>query len=111
DCSDGGVAVAIAECCFEADGIGADASIDATHVSRLGAIDTAAALFGESASRVVISAAPAAVARILERAAAAGVPVREIGRVGGSRLRISVADVPAIDVAIEQAEHVWSSAI
>src|SRR5207247_5957997 len=87
DCSDGGIAVAIAECCFDTGGLGAEASIDAVHISRLESIDLAEALFSESASRVVVSAAPEHVARVLERAAAASVAVRVIGRVGGGRRR------------------------
>jgi phosphoribosylformylglycinamidine synthase len=111
DCSDGGIAVAIAGCCFENGGIGAEASIDAKHISRLESIDVAAALFSESASRVVVSVAPAHVAKVLERAAAAGVAVRMIGRVGGSRIRVVVGGAAAIDVPLGEAERVWSSAI
>src|SRR5436190_3601323 len=65
DCSDGGIAVAIAECCFENGGIGAEASIDSKHISRLESIDLAAALFSESPSRAVVSVAPGHVARVL----------------------------------------------
>jgi len=111
DCSDGGIAVTIAECCFDTGGLGAEAAIDAVHISRLESIDAAAALFGESASRVVVSVAPEHVARVLARAASANVAVRMIGRVGGSRLRIDVSGAPAVDVAVDAAERAWSSAI
>jgi phosphoribosylformylglycinamidine synthase len=111
DCSEGGVAVAIAECCFENGGIGAEASIDSKHISRLESIDLAAALFSESATRVVVSVAPANVAKVLERAEKADVAVRMIGRVGGSRIRIAVGRETAIDVPLAEAERTWSSAI
>jgi len=111
DCSDGGIAVAIAECCFENGGMGAVASIDAKHISRVESIDLAAALFSESASRAVVSVGPQHVAKVLERAAKAGVAVRMIGRVGGSRIQIAVAGTTAIDVSLADAERVWSSAI
>src|SRR5258708_21835526 len=111
DCSDGGIAVATAECCFDTGGLGADASIDGVHISRLESIDLAAALFSESASRVVISAAPEHVARVLERAAAANVAVRMIGRVGGRRLRMAVGGDIAVDLSVDEAERAWSSAI
>jgi len=111
DCSDGGIAVAIAECCFENGGVGAQASIDSEHISRLESIDLAASLFSESASRVVVSVAPGNVAKVLERAAASEVAVRMIGRVGGSRIRIAVGGAPAIDLPLAEAERVWSSAI
>ena len=58
--------------------------------SRCAASNDAAALFGESASRVVVSAPPDDVTEVLERAAAAGVPARVIGETGGNRLRIAV---------------------
>ena len=52
DCSDGGLAVAVAECCFETIGIGAEISIGEVEVARDPRVNVAAALFGESASRV-----------------------------------------------------------
>ena len=52
DCSDGGLAVAVAECAFETTGIGAELSLDGVQVSRDADVNVAAALFGESASRM-----------------------------------------------------------
>src|SRR5580765_2122649 len=49
DCSDGGLAVTLAECCFDSAGIGADVSIDRLAVARAESVNRAAALFGESA--------------------------------------------------------------
>ena len=111
DCSDGGIAVTIAECCFDTSGMGAEVSIAGTDVSAHAALNRAAALFGESASRVVVSASPERVAQILTHAASAGVPARVIGRTGGAMLRMAVAGEIAIDVAIDEAERAWSSAI
>jgi phosphoribosylformylglycinamidine synthase len=111
DCSDGGVAVTLAECCFDSDAIGAEASIDPTPVAQDATMNLAAALFGESASRVVISAASENVESVLSRAKAAGVPAAVIGRTGGTRLRIDVGGEPAIDVSIGEAERIWSSAL
>src|SRR6185436_13672535 len=70
DCSEGGLAVALAECCFDTIGVGAEVSIGAIDVARDPRLNTAAALFGESASRVLISAVPADVTRVLEQASA-----------------------------------------
>ena len=111
DCSDGGLAVALAECAFETGGIGADVSIDGVDVASDARMNVAAALFGESASRVVVSVAPEQAAAALQRATAAGVPARVIGRTGGSRLRITVADRPTVDLAIDEAERAWATAI
>ncbi len=111
DCSDGGLAVTLAECMFGSGGIGAEVSIEGLSVSADARVNVAAALFGESASRVVVSASPDSVTEVLQQAAAAGVPARVIGETGGNRLRIAVAGVVEVDVAIEQAEQVWSDAI
>ena len=111
DCSDGGLAVTIAECAFETAGIGAEVSLEGVQVSRDAAINVAAALFGESASRVVVSVVPEQVTTVLRHAAAADVPARVIGQTGGSRLRIAVAGAIVIDQAVDEAERVWSTAI
>jgi phosphoribosylformylglycinamidine synthase len=111
DCSDGGLAVTVAECAFDTVGIGAEVSIDGVQVSRDGTVNVVAALFGESASRVVVSVVPEQVSEVLQRAEAAGVPVRVIGKTGGSRLRIAVAGSIAIDQSVDEAERVWSTAI
>ncbi|HEY1951727.1 MAG TPA: phosphoribosylformylglycinamidine synthase subunit PurL [Gemmatimonadaceae bacterium] len=79
DCSDGGLAVALAECCI-ADtekqcGADIDLSIDA-------AVPARAVLFGESQGRIVVSSA--APERVMEIAAARGVPCARIGTVRAS---------------------------
>jgi phosphoribosylformylglycinamidine synthase subunit PurL len=111
DCSDGGLAVTVAECCFDTSGIGATISIDALQVARGAGINVAAALFGESASRVVVSVVPEELTRVIERAAAVGVPAKVVGQTGGNRLRIAVAGQVVIDESVDEAERVWSNAI
>jgi phosphoribosylformylglycinamidine synthase len=103
DCSDGGIAVTLAESCFDAGGVGAGIDLDG--------VSADVALFSESASRIVVSVNPASEAEVLKRAAAAGIPARRIGRVGGSRLQISVNGKRAIDVAVVEAEQVWATAL
>jgi phosphoribosylformylglycinamidine synthase II len=111
DCSDGGLAVTLAECCFDTGGAGAEVSLEALNVGRDSRLNDAVALFGESASRVVVSVAPDNVTEILQRAALAGVLARVIGETGGNRLRIAVAGRTIIDVSVDDAERVWSTAI
>ncbi len=111
DCSDGGLAVTLAECTFDTGGIGAEAAIDGLSVASAADTNRAAALFGESASRVVVSVAPGAAADVLARAKAAGVPARVIGRTGGSELKISVGGQIAIAVKVSDAERAWSDAV
>jgi phosphoribosylformylglycinamidine synthase len=111
DCSDGGLVVTLAECCFDTAGIGADTSIGGVQIASDPEINLAAALFGESASRAVVSVDQGDVAVILEQAAAARVPARVIGRTGGPRLRMAVDGAVAVDVAVDEAERLWASAI
>jgi phosphoribosylformylglycinamidine synthase len=111
DCSDGGLAVTVAECCFDTSGIGVELSIDRVQVARESRMNVCAALFGESASRVVVSVVPDDVITVLERAAAADVPARVVGRTGGHRLRMTVGDQIAIEQSVDGAERVWSTAI
>ena len=80
-------------------------------VARSEAINRAAVLFGETASRVVISVAREAVQDVRHRAAAAGVPVRAIGKTGGRSLKIAVGGDTLVDVAVADAERAWSDAI
>ncbi len=108
DCSDGGVAVTLAECTFDG-GIGLEVDVPAVANSAGDAV--AAALFGESASRAIVSVRDADRDAFLKLAAAAGVPARVIGRTGGSRITIRVAGAPAVDCGIAEAEHIWNGAI
>ena len=105
------MAVALAECCFDTAGIGVEAAVTTVAVSQDDGVNRAAALFGESASRVIVSASPDRAADVLTRAADAGVPARIVGRTGGTAIRIDVAAVRAIDLPVVEAEHVWSAAI
>jgi phosphoribosylformylglycinamidine synthase subunit PurL len=104
DCADGGLAVALAESAFDTGGIGLDVDVPA-------AGDVPATLFGESASRAVVSVSAGTLEPLLARAAAAGVPAVRIGRTGGARLRIRVGGRPAIDCGAAEAEQVWSTAL
>jgi phosphoribosylformylglycinamidine synthase len=103
DCSDGGFAIAIAECCFDANGVGAQVDTPGN--------DPTAALFSESASRVIVSVSPEDEPALIARAGAAGVPARRIGATGGDRLRISISREPVIDVGVAEAERIWSTSI
>jgi phosphoribosylformylglycinamidine (FGAM) synthase-like enzyme len=120
DCSEGGLAIALAECTFDTDGLGVGADItsvaggSATGVGDgpMGATFAInATLFGESASRIVISAASRHLDVVMTAAREAGVPAREIGRVGGDRIRISVNGQSAVDTPVAAAEAAWASAI
>ncbi len=87
DCADGGLAVALAESCLSriGDPLGAVVQLSADGSRR------DAVLFGESQSRVVVSARPHDRIRILQLAEEARVPIAVIGAVRGDRLVAEVA--------------------
>jgi phosphoribosylformylglycinamidine (FGAM) synthase-like enzyme len=111
DCSDGGFAVTLAECCFGTGGVGAEVSIDPVGVSRHAGLNEAAALFGESASRVVVSTLPDNLTEVLQSAAGRQVPARVIGETGGNRLRVAVGGETLVDLSVDDVERVWGTAI
>jgi phosphoribosylformylglycinamidine synthase len=110
DCAEGGFAVALAECCFESGGIGVAASIPAVDPGG-GADRLAATLFGESATRVIVSVAAGDVQAVTAAAARAGVPALSIGRTGGHLIRISVDGQVVVDVGVSDAEARWSAVL
>jgi phosphoribosylformylglycinamidine synthase subunit PurL len=110
DCSDGGLAVALAECAFETAGIGTAVDLPRT-ASGHGFDEAVATLFGESATRIVVSAEPSQADAVIGRARAVGVPVRLIGRTGGRRLTMTIDGRPALDVELAGAEEEWLTAI
>ncbi len=101
DVSGGGFAVALAEAALWA-GLG-------VHV-RLAVVGSPAVdLFGESPSRLVISAAPAAVTGLVLLGADHGVPIEVIGSVGGERLIVDLAGAGATGAAEERGSRVADS--
>jgi len=107
DCAEGGLAVTIAECCFDSSH-GVDIDVKGVGASAWRDVAT---LFGESASRAVISVSPEQVDQLLAMAAAAHLPAARIGVVGGDRIRVSVEGVRTLDEPLVAAELIWSTAI
>ena len=110
DCSDGGLAITLAECAFDSGGIGCDVTLPAAAPDAGG---LAAALYGEASSQIVVSAREADADRVLSASAAAGVPARVLGRTGGTRLRFAVegaSDAP-VDMRLADAERAWSTGL
>jgi phosphoribosylformylglycinamidine synthase len=100
DCSDGGLAVALAESCIsqliarETPRL-IGATIDLSFVAAPGeSADTIrldALLFGETQSRIVISCKPLDAVKVVERAKLMGVLAVQIGKVGGDKLTVKTA--------------------
>ncbi len=114
DCSEGGIAVALAECCISSKNtaIGAEITLPA-HPVRGSASDGAhtmrrdALLFGESQSRIVVSLAQDDVSKIMSIADKHGIPAIVIGKVGGKRLKID----GIIDLSVNELVAVWKDSL
>ncbi len=98
DCSDGGLAVAIAESAIAGE-IGV--RIERTPSGRLDA-----ALFGEAGARAVVSVSPSQASGLVELAIQRGVEATKLGTVVGDRLMIG-----PIDMALNDASDAWRSAL
>ena len=97
DCSEGGLAVALAECCFNPTGLcGVDVDFDGVEAAVSAAgnerartrATTAQILFNESQSRIVISVATENLERTMSLLQERGLPHRQLGIVGGDELRV-----------------------
>ncbi|HEY0349304.1 MAG TPA: phosphoribosylformylglycinamidine synthase subunit PurL [Pyrinomonadaceae bacterium] len=107
DCSDGGLAVALAECCFSSlnhEACGAD--IDIT-----GEYPLATRLFSESPSRIIISFDQAVLGDIEVIVAAASCPMTLIGNVGSDHLRIESDGEEVVELDIDELESAWRSSL
>ncbi len=106
DCADGGLAVALAECCFkgEAEPAGCEIAVE-------GDIRKDALLFGESQSRIIISAKPEDAKSIAGIMSRHNVPCITIGKVGGSRLVIKSGNEEVINQPVAKLKEVWRDAI
>jgi phosphoribosylformylglycinamidine synthase len=93
DCSEGGLAVALAESCISQliaretpRLIGAQIDLSAVKDVRLDAL-----LFGETQSRIVITCKPLDAVKVVERAKLMGVSAVQIGKVGSDKLTVKTA--------------------
>jgi phosphoribosylformylglycinamidine synthase len=106
DCSDGGLAVAIAESCFSSlnrDAIGAEISLESANLSD------AELLFGESPSRIVVTIAAADIDKL--KSVAGDCPMSVIGTVKGESLSISIDGRDAIHESVTDLESVWANSL
>jgi phosphoribosylformylglycinamidine synthase len=101
DVSEGGIAVALAECCYstlQRSTIGAAAKIPKY-------LDPCKDLFGEYSSRILLTTTHAS--DLVRRAERSGLRCTEIGRVGGSRLILEHGGMRVVDMGIEELESAW----
>jgi phosphoribosylformylglycinamidine synthase len=111
DCSDGGLAVALAECCIsQLIARETPRLIGATvDLSEAKDIRDDALLFGETQSRVVVTAKPLDAVKVVERAKLLGVPAVAIGRVGGEKLNLKTGSGEFASPLKELHDAWWNS--
>ncbi|MHB8521305.1 MAG: phosphoribosylformylglycinamidine synthase subunit PurL [Limisphaerales bacterium] len=92
DCSEGGLAAALAECCISQQVARETSRLMGAEIdlSSLAVLRSEALLFGESQGRVVISVAALDAVKVLQRAKILGVPAARLGTVGGTVLKIKL---------------------
>jgi phosphoribosylformylglycinamidine synthase len=105
DLSEGGLAVALAECAFHG------ARRTGCEVDLADKIRPDALLFGETQSRIVVTCRPTRLGRLLEIAAARGVPAKSIGRTGGRDIAVSQRGRELLRVAVDRAFRVWKDSL
>jgi phosphoribosylformylglycinamidine synthase II len=102
DISDGGLAVALAECCIG----GPDKPLGVrTEIREM--IRGDALLFSESQSRILVSMQEKDLGQLQEIASGHAVPLQVIGAVGGSRFSIQ----PILQLPVDELQSIWSSAL
>ena len=105
DLSDGGLAVAVAESCFAANGFGASLKIE-------GEANAEYALFGERGARAIVSVARGKVGAVLATAREYKVGAREIGKVTRENLlRIEYAGQPVVSAAVAALQDAWERSL
>lgn len=106
DCSDGGLAVAIAESCFSSlNNIPNGAEIELTDDN----LDAAAQLFSESPSRIIITFSPDNLEAVKELAG--DCPFAMIGKVTGDSLEIKVNGEKVVSEKVSELESGWKNSL
>jgi phosphoribosylformylglycinamidine synthase II len=96
DCSEGGLAVALAECCFHPEKLfGAEINLSCSHGpagpwEKTSHSDVATVLFNESQSRIIISVAPADLQKTILLLREGAVPFEQLGKVSTEELSIGI---------------------
>jgi phosphoribosylformylglycinamidine synthase subunit PurL len=104
DLSDGGLAVALAESCFNTEGL--SAQVDLQEEDPVDAV-----LFAERGARAIVSARPESLAPVHAIAAQYEVRARQIGQVSRGELRIQIKGRRVIGAALESLQVEWSDGL
>jgi phosphoribosylformylglycinamidine synthase II len=105
DCADGGIAVALAECCFHPESpLGAEVKLAAG--SRMDAL-----LFGETQSRILVSLPKAGLEKLEAICREREAPFQVLGSVGGNRLKITVGSEVAVQSTVSDLRRAWAEGL
>jgi phosphoribosylformylglycinamidine synthase len=104
DCSDGGMAVALAKTAF-ARGLGCKVELASQELPLV------CVLFGEDASRIVVSCDQASVARIKQVAAKHGVSAETLGETVIGTIEITVDGKVAVSAKIDELQQEYDGAL
>jgi phosphoribosylformylglycinamidine synthase II len=101
DCSEGGLAAALAEAC-----VSGKLPVGCEVILAAGARPDAV-LFGEGPSRIVVSVPEDRTREFEALMAESAIPWQWIGTTGGDRLRLRVGPDTIVDVGVDRIEHAW----
>lgn len=107
DCSEGGLAVTLAECCISNSGKERGAIIELEAFPEILSIRMDALLFGETQSRILISCHPRNFPQIQRVAHRNKVPCARLGVVTGDRLTIRRIKKRVLDLSLKELGEKW----
>jgi phosphoribosylformylglycinamidine (FGAM) synthase-like enzyme len=107
DCSDGGLAVALAECCFST----LNTAAIGAHISLDDSICVPSLLFGESPSRILVSFGEQSRAPMAEIAARHDCPFAVLGHITGVELSVTVSGEIVITAPVADLENAWKTSL
>ena len=102
DVSEGGLAVALAECCITADGPRLGGRFDLGEARRPDVL-----LFSETPSRMIVTTPETQ--QLEQSCRKAGVPSRALGVVGGDRLALAADGRDLLDLPLARLHQEWMS--
>jgi phosphoribosylformylglycinamidine synthase len=106
DCSEGGLAIAVAESCFGTKEGTMGATLELETTLRRDAL-----LFGETQSRIIISFPQELTDQIEDLALSYPVDFSLIGKTGGSQFTVSINGQEYIKQDIESAKEIWKTSL
>ncbi|MGB6198087.1 MAG: phosphoribosylformylglycinamidine synthase subunit PurL [Candidatus Acidiferrales bacterium] len=104
DVSDGGLAIALAECCTASEHFSVEAQIEAAEPAEY-------AGFGERGARAVVSCDRGRVAQLRALASEYGVRIEEIGQVGRGAFRLTCGETIVVSAAMDTVRDAWGGTI